>query len=58
MVTDWFEHGKHIYHILAGSLMIGLIIIIIISLFAHVENYFDSTTMSQVQIIMNISLQY
>ena len=29
MVTDSFKHGKHIYHILAGSLMIGLIIIII-----------------------------
>ena len=37
--------------------MIGLIIIMI-SLFAHVENDFDSTTMSQEQIIMNISLQY
>ena len=37
--------------------MIGLIIIMI-SLFTRVKNYFDSTTMSQAQIIMNISLQY
>ena len=35
------------------------LIIIMISLFAHIENYFDSTTIYvTMQIIINISLQY
>ena len=35
------------------------LIIIMISLFAHIENYFDSTTIYvTMQIIMNISSQY